>query len=306
MSEEIPPIPPVEPDVIIPIDPIDPIDPMIDTHVHVWDPAKIPRSWLTGMPSLNRRCSIEEYEAQATPLGIDQGIYVETAVDEPFLGAELDGVVALLDGHPMIKAAVVGGRPGRPGFGAWLRRIVEEPRVKGVRCVLHPETETAAALLEPEFIADLRGMGERGLHFELCIRPDQLSAAAELLAACPHTNFVLDHLGRPRTAQELDRDWLEGLKRISAFDSVDVKISALIECCEGSAWTAASFEPFMRAALDEFGPSRTIWGGNWPVCSINGSLARWVEATRTFLAAYPPRDRSEVLSGTASRVYRLS
>ncbi|MDA0296227.1 MAG: amidohydrolase family protein, partial [Planctomycetota bacterium] len=67
-----------------------------------------------------------------------------------------------------------------------------------------------------------------------------------------------------------------------------------------------TFEPFMRAAVDAFGPSRTIWGGNWPVCTINGSLARWVAATRAFLSSCAPRDRSEILSGTAGRVYRLS
>ncbi|MFB0985796.1 MAG: hypothetical protein QMB94_05805, partial [Phycisphaerales bacterium] len=61
------------------------VDPIVDTHVHVWDPANIPRSWLDGMPSLNRRCSIEEYESEATPLGIRGGVYVETVVDEPFL-----------------------------------------------------------------------------------------------------------------------------------------------------------------------------------------------------------------------------
>ena len=297
MVQENSPIPPVS---------LDAIEPIIDTHVHVWDPTKIPRSWLAGMPLLNRRCSIEEYESVATPLGIQQGIYIETAVDEPFLGAELEGISALLENHSRIRAAIVGGRPGSPGFRSWLRRIADEPRVAGVRCVLHPETVTADALLESEFIADLRRLGERGLHFELCIRPDQLSAASELLAACPGTNFVLDHLGRPRAARGLDDDWLEGLKRISEYESIDVKMSALIECCEGAAWTAATFEPFMRAAVDAFGPSRTIWGGNWPVCTINGSLARWVAATRAFLSSCAPRDRSEILSGTAGRVYRLS
>ncbi len=297
MPEEIPTSPPAAPGVL---------EAIVDTHVHVWDPVRIPRAWLADVPTLDRRCSIEEYEAEATASGIDRGVYVETAVDEPFLGAELEGVMALLDGDSLIESAVVGGRPGRPGFGEWMQRVAGDPRISGVRCVLHPEGESASALVDPEFIADLRRLGEHELHFELCIRPDQLAAAADLLAACPGTRFVLDHLGRPRVASGLDDAWSEALKRLSEFESIDVKLSALVECSEGADWTAATFEPFLRAAVDAFGPSRTIWGGNWPVCSMNGSLARWVAATRGFLASYPPEDRAAILSGTAKRVYRLS
>ena len=304
MTEERPPIAADNPVSSAGLEPK--VDPIVDTHVHVWDPANIPRSWLGGMPSLNRRCSIDEYESEATPLGIRGGVYVETVVDEPFLGAELEGVMTLLDGTSLIHSAVVGGRPGRPGFDGWLRRLAEEPRITGVRCVLHPETETPASLLEPGFVADLRRLGEIGLHFELCIRPDQLAAARELLVACPSTRFVLDHLGRPRVAQGLDGDWLEGLKRLSTFDTVDIKMSALIECCEGASWTPATFDPFMRAAMDVFGSSRMVWGGNWPICSINGSLARWVAATRSFLSSCEPEDRSNILWETARRVYRFS
>ena len=43
------------------------------------------------------------------PWASEGGVYVETVVDEPFLGAELEGVVALLDGDSMIQSAVVGG-----------------------------------------------------------------------------------------------------------------------------------------------------------------------------------------------------
>ena len=282
------------------------LEAIVDTHVHVWDPVKIPRSWLVDVPSLDRQCSIEEYEAEARPLGVEGGVYVETVVDEPFLGAELEGVVALLDGDSMIQSAVVGGRPGRPGFVEWTQRVAEDSRISGVRCVLHPEGESADAPAAPEFIADLRRLGERGLHFELCIRPDQLAAASELVAACPGTRFVLDHLGRPRVAEGLDDAWSDALKRLAEFESIDVKLSALIECAEGAVWTPATFEPFLGVAVEAFGPSRTIWGGNWPVCSMNGSLTRWVDATRGFLASYPPDDRAAILSGTANRVYGLS
>ncbi|MEY4087846.1 MAG: hypothetical protein RJB55_117, partial [Verrucomicrobiota bacterium] len=35
--------------------------PIVDTHVHLWDPARLRYPWLGGVPRLNRRNSIEEF-----------------------------------------------------------------------------------------------------------------------------------------------------------------------------------------------------------------------------------------------------
>ena len=38
-------------------------------------------------------------------------------------------------------------------------------------------------------------MGRRGLLFDICIRPSELSDAAKLATNCPETTFVIDHYG---------------------------------------------------------------------------------------------------------------
>ena len=38
-------------------------------------------------------------------------------------------------------------------------------------------------------------MGRRGLLFDICIRPSELSDAAKLATTCPETTFVIDYCG---------------------------------------------------------------------------------------------------------------
>ena len=128
--------------------------------------------------------------------------------------------------------------------------------------------------------------------------------ATRLVDACPKTRFVLDHLGRPDVAAGVTTDWSEGLRAMADRENVIVKLSGLIECAGGIDWTVGTFRPFFELALDRFGPDRMLWGSNWPVCELGGSLERWVAATRSLLADHPDAVRAAVLHENARRVYR--
>ncbi|MCP4496637.1 MAG: amidohydrolase, partial [Phycisphaeraceae bacterium] len=93
---------------------------MIDTHLHLWDPDTIPRSWLAGVPELDRAMGLEAYRVVAAACGIEAAIHVETDVDDTGLDLEVDEVTAVMGRSTLVRAAGVGGRPGHPGFEAWL------------------------------------------------------------------------------------------------------------------------------------------------------------------------------------------
>ncbi|MAH65060.1 MAG: amidohydrolase [Phycisphaerae bacterium] len=278
---------------------------MIDTHLHLWDPATIPRAWLAGVPALDRTMSLEDYRVIAAKTGIVGAVQVESDVDDGCLERELDEAVAVLGTRSLVRASVVGGRPGHPGFDAWLDRVVRFPRVVGLRRVFHGLDGRPDAFLTTPLVDDLRRLGDRGLLFELCVRPDQLQAAIRLVDACPETEFVLDHLGRPEIAAGMTTDWTEGLRGIADRPNVVAKLSGLIECSAGGDWTVETFRPFVELALERFGADRLVWGGNWPVCELGGSLERWVSATRSLLADRSGAVREAVFEGNARRFYRL-
>ena len=278
---------------------------MIDTHLHLWDPDTIPRSWLAGVPELDRAMGLEAYRVVAAACGIEAAIHVETDVDDTGLDLEVDEVAAVMGRSSLVRAAVVGGRPGHPGFEAWLDGVGHLPGVIGLRRVFHGFGGDPGAFLTPRLIDDLRLLGDQGLLFELCVRPDQLESAIRLVDACPATDFVLDHLGRPEIAAGVTASWSDGMTRIADRENVVGKLSGLIECAAGHDWTVETFRPFFEVALDRFGPDRLVWGSNWPVCELGGSLKRWVAATRSLLEHHAEPVRTAVFEGNARRIYRL-
>ena len=171
---------------------------------------------------------------------------------------------------------------------------------------MHPASLDSDAPSEATRVASAADAGSRGLVVDLCARPDQLPAVERLVRDASETIFVLDHLGRPRSAEPPSASWRDDILRIAGHPNVFVKISALIECAEGAAWSSASFTPFVETVLGAFGPRRAIWGSNWPVCvATPAALAAWLDATDACLGTMPEVDRRAILGGNARRVYRL-
>jgi predicted TIM-barrel fold metal-dependent hydrolase len=48
-----------------------------------------------------------------------------------------------------------------------------------------------------------------------------------------------------------------------------------------------------------------VWGGDWPVCTMTSSLARWVEVSRELVAAADPADQHKLFHGNAERIYGI-
>jgi L-fuconolactonase len=58
--------------------------------------------------------------------------------------------------------------------------------------------------------------------------------------------------------------------------------------------------------IDVFGPSRVIWGSDWPVLELAATYASWWQETQTLLSPLAPAERDAILGGNAARVYQLS
>ena len=85
---------------------------------------------------------------------------------------------------PWTPTVVHSGRPASSGFGDYLDRFQNNPRIKGVRQVLHTGATLADYCLDPAFVRGVRKLGARGLSFDLCLRNDQLLVGAALIERC--------------------------------------------------------------------------------------------------------------------------
>ena len=66
--------------------------PIVDSHIHLLEPARFGYAWTKGAPSLNRRVLPSDLTRAAAPFVVDRFVFVEVDVDFPQHLAEADWV----------------------------------------------------------------------------------------------------------------------------------------------------------------------------------------------------------------------
>jgi len=281
---------------------------IIDTHQHLWDLSRFRVPWLAGAGELNRDHLPSDYAAAAAGLGIVRTVYMEVDLDPAQQRAEADYVISLCadPANPM-AGAVISGRPAAPDFAAYIRPLAAEPCIKGVRQVLHGAQTPPGYCLREEFVAGIRLLGELGLSYDLCPRPAELGDGLELVRRCPGTRFILDHCGNGnlRWSAAERAPWAEAVARLAAEPNVVCKVSGIIASAAGGPWRPADLAPLVNHVLDEFGPDRVMFGGDWPVCTRGAPLREWVEALRDLVADRPAAHQAALFHDNAARFYGL-
>ena len=293
-------------------------DLIIDTHQHLWDLSKRDMPWLADAPAvLKHNYWTQEYRHATEGLNV-KAVYMEVDVATKQLAEEARSIVEICRSgkHPTL-AAVIGGRPESPGFAAYLEQFKNSEEVKGVRRVLHSSATNPGYCLQESFIHGMRLLGQRGLSFDLCMRPGDLTDGEKLAERCPETRFVLDHCGnadpvafqssksgREKASHTADQ-WKIAIERLARRPNVICKISGIIaRLPEGG--DAEDLAPIVKHCLDTFGPDRVVFGGDWPVCLLGGTLAKWIELLRQIVASRPPDEQRKLWAENAIRFYGLT
>ncbi len=279
--------------------------PVIDTHQHLWDLSRFRLPWLADGGPLAEDHLMDRYLAEAAGINLAGTIYMEVDVDPAQHVAEAEYVIDLCGrtDNPMV-AATIGGRPAEPGFSDYLDRFAGSPYVKGVRQVLHGGIP-AVDFLSDAFVKGVRLLGERGLHFDLCLKPTDILAGTQMIDLCPNTRFVLDHCGNG-DVQSADRaQWESDIVEMASRDNVICKISGIVVGAKPNVWSAADLAPVVLHCTESFGPDRIVFGSDWPVCTTKATYRRWVDALLTLVSDWSESDRRKLFCGNAVRFYGL-
>jgi L-fuconolactonase len=149
---------------------------ILDTHQHLWDLSKLKLPWLEGATGvLKKKYWLEEYRTATKGFEVDT-LYMEVDVAEEQLDKEGEIISELSrERTNRMLGAILGGRPAAEDFAAYVDRQIERGAVKGIRQVLHGGTPKGYCL-ESAFVRGIKVLGERGLSFDLCMRPTELRA----------------------------------------------------------------------------------------------------------------------------------
>jgi predicted TIM-barrel fold metal-dependent hydrolase len=278
---------------------------IVDAHQHLWDLDRFRYDWLRQLPVLNRSFLMSDYLEATSGLAIEKSVHLEADVDESFMITETRHLLQLADrtDNPL-EGVVACGRPEREEFLADLEKITGHPKLKGIRRVLHTQSDDLGQ--SETFIRNVQSLSGYGLSFDICVLARQLPLAIRLVSRCPDVTFILDHCGVPQIREKILDPWRVNIREIAQFPNVSCKISGLVAYADPKNWTAEDLRPYIDHAIECFGWDRVMFGSDWPVCTLSASYKQWVEALSSLTNGVGETNQKKLFHENAIRLYRLA
>lgn len=278
---------------------------LIDTHQHFVYPDVAGYGWTDGIPPLaDKAFPLERYAELTTGHDVAGTLFMETGVDDADYQAEARHIATLAKQQGSgILGLIASCRPEEDaGFADWLDEC-DDLGVVGYRRILHvmPDDLSTTAT----FRKNLRILGDRGKPFDLCMLPKQLKLGAELAQVCDNTTIILNHCGVPDIAGDGLDPWREGTAALAALPNVYCKLSGLLAYCAPGNATQAAIQPYVDHVLEVFGPSRMVWGSDWPVVELANGLPDWLEVTQSLLGALSTDEAAAIGHRNATKLFGL-
>lgn len=180
-------------------------------------------------------------------------------------------------------------------------------RLCGIRHQVHDERD-ADWLLGGPVLRGLAAVRDRGLTFDLLVRERELPAALAVVRRFPDLRFVLDHAAKPPIAtRAMPSGWADGITQLAAAPNVWCKLSGLVTEADWRAWTLDDLRPYVAHIVTSFGPSRIVFGSDWPVCLLAASYERVAQAARRLVAELVAHEkqRAPIFGANAVAAYEL-
>jgi predicted TIM-barrel fold metal-dependent hydrolase len=278
---------------------------IIDTHQHLWDKDLFRYAWLEPLPKLDRSFRLNDYRKASNELDIDKTVFVECDVDEAQVMDEALHVARLADDPTSrIAGIVASGRPEHRGFEIHLDKLAANPRVKGVRRILHTGPDEVGRA--QAFVENVARLEKYGLSFDICVLARQLPVAINLASKCPNVTLILDHCGVPEVKNQVLHPWRDHIRELSRFHNVACKVSGIIAYGDPENWTVEDLRPFVDHVIESFGWDRVMFGSDWPVCNLTASYQKWVETLLFLTHSAGDANQRKLFRENAFRIYRLS
>ncbi|MFM1987901.1 MAG: hypothetical protein RJA99_858 [Pseudomonadota bacterium] len=176
-------------------------------------------------------------------------------------------------------------------------------------------------LLDPTFRAGFARLARRGLVYDAWQYEPQLPELCSLADAFPSATIVVNHCGGPLGVNAYagpDRfeRWRRAIGEVARRDNVLLKLSGLSAKRIGFGFEhrpsrpsleelVRHWSPYVQACVEAFGPSRCMWGSNFPVDAVVADYRTLLNAYKACLSGCSTDEKTAILSGNAARVYRV-
>ena len=248
--------------------------PVIDTHIHLFDPARpggIP--WPPADDEIRSKPTYPSRFRELTrSLGITGAIEVECS-------PELEDNQWVLDvaRDDTIMVGTVGFLDaGKPGFAKNLERFTKNPLFRGLRYGNLWGRSVHEQLSNPAFLSDMKRLAAADLSLDTA-NPDVeiLEDMLRISDHAPDLRIVVDHLPKIVVAKSDQSRYQSALREFAKRKQTYVKVSAVLLDQNGKiSYDLNSYRPKIDEIYETFGPDRVLYGSDWPNSDPLGSYAQ--------------------------------
>jgi len=279
---------------------------LFDTHQHLIYPDRVSYGWTGGIPVLaGKAFTLADYKKLTANMGVGGSLFMEAGVDDgqEALETRMAGSLAASEDSRIVGLVATCRPETNEGFDRSVDEAIGLGAV-GFRRILHVVPDDLSR--SETFRANLQRIGDRGLTFDMCFLARQLPIALELARACADTRLILDHCGVPDIAGGGFDPWRAHITALGELHNVYCKLSGILAYCAPGEATLEVIRPYVDHVVETFGPTRIMWGSDWPVVNTGGGLPGWIDMTRRILERLSMDEANAIAWDNAMRIYGLS
>jgi L-fuconolactonase len=274
----------------------------IDAHQHFWKLSRGDYGWLNAkdFPKIARDFLPLDLAPLLAEANIERTILVQAAPSE----AETAFLLELAHQTPFVAGVV-----GWVDFDAadapdHIAALAADSALVGLRPMIQdiPDVEW---MLRAELAAALDAMRRHRLRFDALVKPQHLPVLVEFLERHDELAVVIDHGAKPDISGLGLDQWAMLMRRIARNSHALCKLSGLAFEA-GPGWRAQGLKPYVDVLLECFGPSRLMWGSDWPVLNEVGDYASWLSACATLTSELTAEEREQIFGTTAATFYGIA
>ncbi len=272
----------------------------IDSHQHFWKYDPVRDAWITpDMQPIRRDFKPDDLKPLLQAAGIDGCVTIQVDQSDD----ENTRLLEWASQNDFIKGVVGWVDLRSKDLDNRLAALTKHKKLKGFRHIVQAEPE--GFLLQPDFVRGVRKLVTLGFTYDILIYPKQLPEAVQFVRQLPDNRFVLDHLAKPPIRDGALEPWKKRISALASAGHVYCKLSGMVTEADWKNWKPTDFYPYLDAVLEAFGPSRCMYGSDWPVCLLASTYSSQRSVVEGYISKLSSAEKQAILGENAVTFYNI-
>lgn len=273
---------------------------MIDAHQHFWKFDPVRDAWIDESMQVLRHDFVPD---DLAPLLKENKIEGSVAVQADQSEDETLFLIDHATKNSIVKGVVGWVDLKNKNLEERLSYFSQYGLLKGFRHIV--QGQPAGFLNDPTFRKGVQSLSRHGFTYDLLIYQNQLPEAIDFVSSLHDVRIVLDHMAKPSIAEGEISEWKKNITRLASIGNIHCKLSGMVTEARWHQWKYEQFVPYLDVVVEAFGPSRLMFGSDWPVCLLSASYHQQLEIVQKYISKLSADEQEQIKGRNTINFYHL-